>query len=228
MKKRNYVKSIFNKLSLIYLKFKVYNLNKMISGGNGKIIMNNPFLKVTIILEKDARFILNGNLKIINHIGGEAPVFIYLSENSCLNIKGDFLIGNGVRIYLHKNSKLTIGGKRVESESGITENSKIMVFSSIDIGEDFLCAWNTFISDSDWHTVAKNLVTEDHHKDIVIDDHVWIGPDCNILKGTKIGKNSIIASKTILSNKSYPQNSLIAGAPARIIESEVHWSRDIR
>ncbi len=222
-----FLKRIHYRVALIYLKLRVSHLNRRISSGSGKIIINNPFLKVTIILEKNAQFILHGNLKIVDHLGGETPVYIYISENACLTIKRDFLIGNGVRIYLHKNSSLTIGGKRNESESGITENSKIMVFKSIDIGEDFLCAWNVFISDSDWHTITRPTGQDTHYAPVTIGDHVWIAPDCSILKGTTIENGSIIGSKTTLSNKNYPPNSLIAGLPGKVIESDVNWSRDI-
>jgi len=202
-------------------------LNKKITGGEGKIYMTNPFLKVTINVGKGAEFKLNGTLKIINHVGGENPVYINLSENSKLIIDGDFLIGNGVRIYLHKDSLLKIGGKKCESESGITENSKVMVYKSVIIDKDFLCAWDVFISDSDWHTIKRNGQMAIHFKEVFIGEHVWVAPGCSILKGANIGKGSIIGSKSILSNAEYPGNSFIAGNPAKVVYDDVLWGRDI-
>lgn len=101
-----------------------------------------------------------------------------------------------------------------------------MVYNSISIGSDLLCAWDVFISDSDWHLINRYGTTSDHHADIVIGDHVWIAPGCNILKGTNIGDGSIIANKST-TNKSYPTNTLIAGNPAKAIQHNINWSRDI-
>jgi len=223
------MRKIFAIFRILIIYLKTFFLKKKFDNENVKIYISDPFLKITIIKEKDSKLIINGTLKFIRHLGGNGEIWIYLSENSTLQINGDFIIGNGVRIYLSKNSKLCFGGKSKESESGITENSKIMVYNSINIGKDFLCAWDVFISDSDWHSIFKdNVLLKNHTIPIVIGDHVWIGPGCSILKGTKIGEGSIIGSKSLLSNNTFPENSLIAGIPAKvIIENSVKWTRDI-
>tara|TARA_R110002033_G_scaffold84025_1_gene134768 strand:- start:393 stop:770 length:378 start_codon:yes stop_codon:yes gene_type:complete len=124
---------------------------------------------------------------------------------------------------LNKNSTLTFGGKNKESGSGITSDTLIMVNRKISIGEDFICAWNNFISDSDWHSING----QSHQKDIKIGNHVWIANNCNILKGTVLGDNTIIASNTKITNKIFPKDSLIAGIPPKIIKQGINWSRDI-
>lgn len=44
-----------------------------------------------------------------------------------------------------------------------------------------------------------------------------------ILKGSKIGDNSIIASQGKVSNKAYPTNSLLAGIPAKVVKTDITW-----
>lgn len=55
-------------------------------------------------------------------------------------------------------------------------------------------------------------------KEIIIDNNVWIGYSCIILKGVHIGKNSIIGAGSIVT-KDIPENSLAAGNPCKVIKS---------
>ena len=147
-----------------------------------------------------------------------------MSENSKFEINGDFTVGHGVRISLAHNSTLTIGGKDKEFNSGISCDTLILVHKKVQIGTDFLCAWNIFISDSDWHQIGN----QNHQGDVVIGDHVWIANSTNILKGSIIGNNCIIASNTKIANKTFPDNVLIGGIPPKVIKSEIFWSWDIK
>lgn len=225
------IRKIFSSpLSIPYLIIKkiickvrsTYFSNKISSGG-GKIIITEPFIRFKIKKNKTSRLIIKGEVRIIPHVKGKGIVVIQMKENSTFFIKGDFIIGQGVRFYLSSNSTLTIGGKDKESGSGITADSLIMVYKNIQIGKDFLCAWSNFISDSDWHSIEG----QSHHKDITIGDHVWIANNCSILKGTVINENSIIASHTKVANREFPKNSMIAGVPAKVIKTDIKWSRDL-
>jgi len=124
---------------------------KYIDEGDGKIIFARPFIKFKIIKHKSARIRIKGKFKITQFIGGKSPIVLQLSSNSEFQLNSDFVIGNGVKIFLMSNSSLIIGGRENESESGITADTIIMVNQKIEIGKDFLCAWNVFITDSDWH-----------------------------------------------------------------------------
>lgn len=139
------------------------NLSRSVDEGNGRIILKEPFLNVKIIKRKGATFILNGDLIINSHLSGTTSVRIILKESSTLRIDGQFTIGNGTKISLDKNASLEIGGKLHESNSGITSDSLIIVNKHIRIGYDFICAWNVFISDSDWH-----LINNKPHQNIIL------------------------------------------------------------
>ena len=192
--------------------------------GNGKIILTDPYLSVKIRKSDGARIILNGDLRIIPHVGGKSPVRIFFGQNSTLKIDGDLVIGQGVRLHINDNAYLYFGGKKFESDSGITADTLILVFKKVTIGYDFICAWNVFISDSDWHQIGN----KDHHADVTIGDHVWIANNCSILKGASIGSNSIVASHSKITKREYPVNSMLAGAPAKIVDSDIKWSRDLQ
>ena len=53
-------------------------------------------------------------------------------------------------------------------------------------------------------------------KPIVIEDDVFIGVNCIILKGVTIGARSIVAAGTVVT-KSFPADCIIGGNPAKII-----------
>ncbi len=160
---------------------------------------------------------------MISHLGGNAPIRIFIGDDGILKIDGDFTIGHGVRLFVSKGAILTIGGRESESESGITSDTLIMAKKSIDIGKDFMCAWGVFITDSDWHVIED----EDATSPVIIDDHVWIGNSCSVLKGSSIGKGSIIASHSKLIGKAYAGDSLIGGIPAKALKCPVVWHRDM-
>ena len=52
---------------------------------------------------------------------------------------------------------------------------------------------------------------------IIIENDVWVACNCVILSGVIIGTRSVIAAGAIVT-KSFPNNSIIAGNPAKIIK----------
>lgn len=209
-------------LSKTICKIRSWWYTRLVDGGGGKIVVLDPFQVIKIKKAPGAQLYVHGLLKIYRHIDGRAAVIIDLAENARLEFGGDFGIGQGVRMYVHKNAELVFGGKDKESDSGITSDVLIMVYKSIIVGKDFICAWNVFLSDSDWHTIEGQV----HHKNIVIGNHVWVANNSSILKGVIIADNCIVASHSKLINKSYTPNSLIAGTPGKEVKSDVNWCRD--
>lgn len=70
--------------------------------------------------------------------------------------------------------------------------------------------------------VIRDLYDEHKNCNIVgkinIGDNVFIGINAIIMPGVTIGKNSIVAAGSVVT-KSFPDNSIIAGVPARKIKS---------
>lgn len=54
-------------------------------------------------------------------------------------------------------------------------------------------------------------------KPVVIEDNVWIGRDCRILKGVTVGKGSICALAAIVT-KDVPPYTVVAGNPAKVVK----------
>lgn len=56
-------------------------------------------------------------------------------------------------------------------------------------------------------------------KPITIGDNVWIGMNAVILPGINIGNNIIVGANSVV-NKDIPDNSIVAGSPARVIQEK--------
>lgn len=56
---------------------------------------------------------------------------------------------------------------------------------------------------------------------IGIGEDVWIGAQCMVLKGVKIGSHAVIAANSVV-NKDVPPYATVAGSPARIIKSRIN------
>jgi maltose O-acetyltransferase len=70
---------------------------------------------------------------------------------------------------------------------------------------------NSLIKDSEY--VKNNLVKTES---IIVDDDAWIGAGVVIMPGVKIGKKSIVGAGAVVT-KDVPDNSIVAGVPARVI-----------
>ena len=55
-------------------------------------------------------------------------------------------------------------------------------------------------------------------KEVIIEENVWIGEKSIVLKGSKIGKNSIIGAGSVV-NGVVPENVVFAGNPAREVKN---------
>jgi acetyltransferase-like isoleucine patch superfamily enzyme len=90
---------------------------------------------------------------------------------------------------------------------------------SITIGNCCVVASGVNILDSNGHEVYSSDRTfgKDNPESIIIEDNVWIGINAIILKGTYIGKNSIVSAGSVVKGK-FPDNSLIVGNPAKLVK----------
>jgi acetyltransferase-like isoleucine patch superfamily enzyme len=198
-------------------------LNASVDSGSGRFIIATPELKVHLWKCEDARLILHGDVIIRSDLGGDQPVRISICRRGSIEIGGEFVIGDGVRMMVSEGASLRIGGRKNESGSGITCNTKILATNSIDIGTDFICAWDVCITDSDHHYIEGQPPSIP----VRIGDHCWIGFGAAVLKGSNIGDGGIVAAHSLVHKQTFPPQSLIAGIPAKLARASVVWARDI-
>jgi len=100
----------------------------------------------------------------------------------------------------------------------------IGAINSITIGNNVLLASRVFITDHSHGEVNINefKIPPSQRKlfskgEVIIKDNAWIGEGVTILPNVIIGKNCIIGSNSVVT-KSFPDNCIIGGAPARILK----------
>ncbi|MCJ7483447.1 MAG: acyltransferase [Thermodesulfovibrionales bacterium] len=137
-------------------------------------------------------------------------------EYSLWNVEGEVIfngtatLGAGTKINVGMKGELIIGDK-----FEITANSSISCHNSIKIGTGCLLSWDILLMDTDGHPVYnKDGHLLNPNGEIVIDDDVWVGYRCLILKNAHVAHGSIIASGSVLNKRIETPNSLIAGVPA--------------
>ena len=118
------------------------------------------------------------------------------------------------------NSSINIG-----NNCHFGEYNHISSINNITIGDGVLTGRFVIISDNDHgEFVLENLPVPPQQRalsskgPISIGKNVWIGDKVTILSGVKIGDNVVIAANAVVT-KDVPQNSLVAGVPAKIIKT---------
>ncbi len=102
-----------------------------------------------------------------------------------------------------KTAKITIG-----ANCGFS-GAIIGAYESITKGDHVNVGANSVITDFDWHPILRQS-GEMKSTPVIIDDEVWIGMNCVILKGVHIGKGSIIGANSVVTH--HYQKWLLQGA----------------
>ena len=174
--------------------------------------------------KKGAQLIIEDRLIMERWRHKQNATVITLNESAIFRITSRYILGDGIKIFLSENAKLTMNGRKNESGAGITADSTILVNESLEIGYDCIIAWNTFITDSDWHSIEG----KQHTLPTKIAEKVWIGVGAKILKGVELGKNSIVTSNSVVTSGQYPVQSMLSGNPAKVVKEGIpNWNRDM-
>lgn len=89
----------------------------------------------------------------------------------------------------------------------------------VKIGSNTQIAAQCYIIDTNHGTAYGELMQKQPlvSASIEIGEDVWIGAQCTILKGVKIGSHAVIAANSVV-NREVPPYAIVAGSPARIIK----------
>ena len=120
------------------------------------------------------------------------------------------------------NQRILIGTNFSCEECGFSlwdENATII------IGDDCMFASQIIFLASDGHTIYTTIDKKciNKTKTITIRDHVWIGRNTHVLKGSYIEKNCIVGLGSIVNKQFNESNAIIAGNPAKIVKHNVCW-----
>ena len=115
-----------------------------------------------------------------------------------------------------EGAKIIIGDNVGLNGTSITARSR-----TITVGDGTIIAPNVTIVDSDFHAqwppdIRLTNPGFESDEDVIIGENVWIGMNSTILKGARIGDNSIIGAGSIVTGD-IPPNCVARGNPAQVI-----------
>lgn len=96
------------------------------------------------------------------------------------------------------------------------------------IGKDGLFSFGIFVRTADPHLIydctTKERVNES--RSVLLGDHIWVGQNVLLLKGTTAGSGSVIGGGSVVAGKRVPSNVVVGGNPGTIIRRNIFFSEE--
>ncbi|WP_275973769.1 MULTISPECIES: acyltransferase [unclassified Nodularia (in: cyanobacteria)] len=200
---------------------------KLLSRGNSfNLKGNNNILDTAGAILKKCSLQVVGNNNLISIDVGcylEGVKIFLQGDNLKLKIGRSVFIGQGSVLWMENSDGLIEIGEFTSIEKvaiAVAEGKKII------IGKDCLVSYEVDIRCSDSHAIfdQEKKCRINPAANIEIGNHVWLGAKCLILKGVTIGDGSIIGAGSVVT-KSVEPNSVAAGNPAKVVRSDIVWTR---
>jgi acetyltransferase-like isoleucine patch superfamily enzyme len=163
---------------------------------------------------------------------------------------GMLFLGRGLELEVGRKGRLELGRfvwlgdkTKVRCHEGIVQIGEktvigqectISAYQRVRIGEQCVIADRAMFIDFDHGVVDVERpirVQGIYKRDVVVGSNVWIGYGACILRGVRVGDNSIVGTNSVVT-KDVPANAVVAGIPARIIRmreapKELRWSNPV-
>jgi acetyltransferase-like isoleucine patch superfamily enzyme len=133
-------------------------------------------------------------------------------------------VGDGTKIRCHEGV-VEIGDKTV-----LGQECTISAYRRVRIGEQCVIADRAMFIDFDHGVVEVERPIRKqgiYMRDVEVGSNVWIGYGACVLRGVRVGDNSIVGTNSVVT-KDVPANAVVAGIPARVIRMreaprELRW-----
>ena len=198
------VKSFFSKISGFY---HIYSIQMhKIPTVRKSFKYSFYYLKGTLLsfkFEKRSFIYSRGKKRIERADGGVISVdnFVTLLQNVQLSVLS--------HDPMHP-AKLSIGAMTY-----IAENTAIHCGERVTIGKHVLISADCIIMDRDFHPIPGN--SAEKVAPVIIEDNVWIGYRCIVLKGVTIGHGAVVGAGSVVT-KNVPPCTIAAGNPAKVVK----------
>jgi acetyltransferase-like isoleucine patch superfamily enzyme len=162
------------------------------------------------------------------------PVFfgrglqLQVAKRGSLRLGRFVWIGDGTKIRCHEG-EVAIGAKTV-----LGQECTISAYQHVRIGEQCVIADRAMFIDFDHGVVEVERPIRQqgiYKRDVDVGSNVWIGYGACILRGVRVGDNSIVGTNAVVT-RDVPANAVVAGVPARLVRmretpKELRWAEPV-
>src|ERR1700761_7098806 len=153
---------------------------------------------------------------------------IEIAARGRVGVGGFIWIGDRTKIRCHEGL-VEIGSKTV-----LGQECTITAYQHIRIGEQCVIADRAMFIDFDHGVVEVERPIRAqgiYKRDVEVGSNVWIGYGACILRGVRVGDNSVIGTNSVVT-KDVPANAVVGGIPARILRmrdapEHLRWDRPV-
>lgn len=200
------------------------NSNIMFLGKNSTLKIGDNFIAKNMTIRINS----NCNIEIGKYVMASGSLWNFYDNATC-SIGDNCLFKDDGFLSVAPFAEITIGsGFSVEFDYIIIA----LPYSEIRFGEDCMISRRVSVQSNDGHDIfdvktGNNINTTveiSKSRKVIIGNHVWIGQDATVLYNTHIGDGSIVGTKSLVKNK-FPNNCIIGGNPAKLLKTDVAWSR---
>ena len=149
----------------------------------------------------------------------DGPVFfgtgleLQIAKRGTLRFGRFVWVGDGTKIRCHEG-EVVIGAKTV-----IGQECTISAYKRVRIGEQCVIADRAMFIDFDHGVVEVERpirVQGIYKRDVEVGSNVWIGYGACVLRGVRVGDNSILGTSAVVT-RDVPANAVVGGVPARVL-----------
>jgi acetyltransferase-like isoleucine patch superfamily enzyme len=137
-------------------------------------------------------------------------------------------VGDGTKIRCHEGA-VVIGQKTV-----LGQECTISAYKRVRIGEQCVIADRAMFIDFDHGVVEVERPIRQqgiYMRPVEVGSNVWIGYGACVLRGTRVGDNSVIGTNSVVT-KDVPANAVAGGVPAKVLRmrdapQSLHWPEPV-
>jgi len=148
---------------------------------------------------------------------------------------GPLFLGSGLELQIARRGRVEFGrfvwlgeGTKIRCHEGVVEigaktvlgqECTISAYKRVRIGEQCVIADRAMFIDFDHGVVEVERPIRQqgiYTREVEIGSNVWVGYGACILRGVRVGDNSIVGTNAVVT-KDVPANAVVAGIPARIV-----------
>ncbi len=175
---------------------------------------------------KNSKIVFRGKGNILFLEDGvrlENSVLYFNGDNALVYLSSDTKHAYKIHVDAWRETKVFFGRNNYFNGvlTAIVSERKNLV-----VGNDGVFSFGIWMRTADPHLIydCDSLERVNPSKSILIGDHVWLGQNALILKGSAIGSGSVLSAAAVLAGKSVPSNAIYAGNPAHKIKDNIFFS----